>query len=73
MNNLHGFLHDIFVGGYISWLRQARLQELGMTQIPANYVRVKNLRQLVQPLDESQGPSQSHGPNLWLVCDLSGP
>ena len=30
-----------------------------------------SITQLVQPLDESQGPSQSHGHGLWLVCEMT--
>ena len=34
-------------------------------------VRVNGLRQLVRPLDESQEPSQLHGPSTWLVCEVA--
>ena len=42
-------------------LRQAHLQEVGMTQISANHVEVKGLRRLGWPSDESEEPSQLHG------------
>jgi hypothetical protein len=49
-------------------LHQAHLQEVGFIQIQANHVRVKGLRQLVWPLDDSQGPPQLHGHNPRLMC-----
>jgi hypothetical protein len=42
-------------------LCQAHLQGVGLTKILADDVKIKGLRQLVQPLDERQGPSQLHG------------
>ena len=42
-----------------------------LTQIPAYHDTVKNLRQLIRPLVESQGLSQLHGHGLWLVCEGS--
>ena len=36
-----------------------------------DHVRVKGLRQLVWPLDESEGPSQLHGHGPWLVCEVA--
>ena len=43
---------------------RVHFQEVGLMQILTNYVRVKSQKQLIWPLDESQGPSQlrSHGP-----------
>ena len=49
-------------------LRQAHLQEVGLAKIPANHVGFTGLRQLIWPLEESQGPSQLHGHGPWLVC-----
>ena len=49
---------------------QVHLQEVGMLNIPADHVKVKGLRYLVRPLNESHGPhikwSQS------LACVWSG-
>ena len=51
MKNLHRFIHDIL------WIMlQVHLQEVGMLNIPADHVKVKGLRYLVRPLNESHGP-----------------
>jgi hypothetical protein len=42
-----------------------------MTQIPGYHIRVMGLRQLVRPLDESQGPSQLHDHGPWLMCEVA--
>ena len=42
-----------------------------MMHILANPVKVKGLRQLVWPLDESQGLSQLHGHGPWLVYEMA--
>ena len=56
MKSLDGFLHSI-------------LQEVGLTQIPAYYVIVKDLKQLVQHMNESQGPSQLNVTPLGLCVN----
>ena len=42
-------------------MHHAHFQEVSLTQIPVNHVKVNILRKLIQPLDESQGSSQLHG------------
>ena len=49
---------DSYMADYVSVYRKlyhAHLQEVGLTHIPANHVRVKGCIQLVQPLDGNQG------------------
>lgn len=60
-------------GGFkVHWnLRQANLQDVGFTQVQANLVEVKGLQQLFQLLDETHGPSHSHGHDTWLVCEVA--
>ena len=52
-------------------LYQTHLQEVDLMHIPVNHVRVKDLKLFVQPLNESQGPSQLHGRGPWLMCDVA--
>ena len=76
--NNHGW--KVYMNSYIPdhgqcfmvcWnLCKAHLQEVSLTQILAHHVRVKNVGQLVRPLNESQRPSQLHGHGPWLVCEL---
>ena len=55
----------------VCWnLCKAHLQEVGLTQILAHHVKVKSLKQLVQPLNESQMSSQLHGHGPWRGCEL---
>ena len=35
------------------------------------FLQFNGLRQLVQPWDESQEPSQLHDPSPWLVCEVA--
>ena len=67
---LHGKLwimyHNIYVGIWLSPPPRG-----GPTQILANHVRVKGLKQLVWPSDESEEPSQPHGHGPWLMCEVA--
>ena len=48
-------------------MRQTLLQEVGMpicTQMAFIFL-------MAPPLDKSQGPSQLHGHNPWLVCEVA--
>jgi hypothetical protein len=53
----------------MNW-HQAHLQEVGLAQIPIDHVVVKVFKQVVKPLDESQGLSQLHGHGPWVVCEV---
>jgi hypothetical protein len=34
-------------------------------------VHLQEIMLVVWPLDENQGPSQSHGQGFWLVCEVT--
>ena len=63
MNNLHGFLHD-----------KSQIMFHDMLEFASNGRHDANpdrLCQMVQPLDENQGPQQFCGHDPWLVCEVA--
>ena len=61
---LHEFLHGRLWVILCQNLHHAHLQEVGLMQIPAKHVSG-------MALGGYQGPSQSHGHNPWLVCEVA--